>query len=171
VGLKIPTLEEVFQRYGRRANYLIEIKNPENAPGIEDDVVKLLDRYGLRGPGVAPRQVVVQSFSAPSVRRVHALAPEVPLVQLIQGRETSESIQAQLSAIREYAVGIGPSKGSVDAALVRAAHASGLHVWPYTVNETTEMKVLLDYGADGIITNFPDRLATLGVRAGEGPRP
>src|ERR671920_453189 len=35
VGLQIPTLEEVFQRYGKRVNYYIETKNPEADLGME----------------------------------------------------------------------------------------------------------------------------------------
>src|SRR4030095_6787611 len=35
-GLRVPTLAEVFERYGRRANYYIETKNPEDAPGMEE---------------------------------------------------------------------------------------------------------------------------------------
>lgn len=35
VGLEIPTLEEVFQRYRKSVNYYIETKNPAAAPGME----------------------------------------------------------------------------------------------------------------------------------------
>ncbi len=31
-------------------------------------------------------------------------------------------------------------------------------VHPYTVNEKEDMKRLLDWGATGMFTNFPDRL-------------
>src|SRR5262245_2273313 len=47
-GARIPTLEEMFQRYGRRARYYIETKNPEEAPGMEEKLIALLDRYALR---------------------------------------------------------------------------------------------------------------------------
>ena len=50
VGLKIPTLEEVFQRYGRSVNYYIETKNPEAAPGMEEELLRLMDKYGLAQP-------------------------------------------------------------------------------------------------------------------------
>src|SRR5215210_3526785 len=48
VGLQIPTLEEVFQRYGKRINYYIETKSPETADRMEERLLALLDRYGLR---------------------------------------------------------------------------------------------------------------------------
>ena len=50
VGLKIPTLEEVFQRYGKSANYYIETKSPESAPGMEEELLRLMDEYGLTEP-------------------------------------------------------------------------------------------------------------------------
>ena len=163
-GLRIPTLDEVFARYGHRANYYIETKNPEDAPGMEERLVALLDAYRLRRPATARRRVVVQSFSRASLVRLHALDPALPLVQLFGGPvNTSAAVRATLDAVRAYAVGIGPGKGAVDAALVAAAHARCLDVHPYTVNEPAEMRALIDVGVDGMFTNFPDRLdAVLG---------
>jgi glycerophosphoryl diester phosphodiesterase len=65
------------------------------------------------------------------------------------------------TGISMYAVGMGPSKSDVDAALVEAAHALCLDAHPYTVNETAEMEALIDLGVDGMFTNFPDRLEEL----------
>jgi glycerophosphoryl diester phosphodiesterase len=156
---KIPTLEEVFHRFGRRAGYWIEIKSPQPTPGVEAKVAALLEQYGLRGDVARRRQVIVQSFDPQILRTFHEIAPEVPLVQLISARESSEAIRARLAEIAEYAVGIGPEKGTVDAALVQAAHARGLGVYPYTVNDPAEMRALLDMGVDGIISDYPDRVA------------
>jgi glycerophosphoryl diester phosphodiesterase len=157
-GVAIPTLEEVFQRFGRRANYLIEIKQPQKVPGVEEKVLELYERYGLREPAEEGWQVVTQSFSEESMRKMHALAPELPLIQLLYSRETSESIRGMLDRIRDYAIGIGPYKNTVDAAVVQAVHERCLQIFPYTVNEPQEMTALLALGVDGIISNFPDRL-------------
>ena len=168
VGLRIPTLEEVFQRYRHRANFYIETKNPEEAPGMEEALLALLERYELRRPAARRNQVLVQSFSPASLVKIHGLAPELPLVQLTSN-VGSVAIRAQLDAIAGYAVGIGPAKASVDRALVDAAHARCLDVHPYTINETTEMERYLALGVDGMFTNFPDRLeALLGKDAAPG---
>ena len=45
---KIPTLEEVFQRYGKTVNYYIETKAPDPADHMEERLLALLDKYGLR---------------------------------------------------------------------------------------------------------------------------
>jgi glycerophosphoryl diester phosphodiesterase len=169
VGLKIPTLEEVFQRYGTGVNYYIETKNPEAAPGMEEELLRLMDEYGLTEPAAAKWQVLIQSFSPLSLQKIHTLDPSLPLIQLYFGAESSATIQATLDVARTYAVGIGPSKSDVDATLVEAAHARCLDVHPYTVNETAEMEALISLGVDGMFTNFPDRLeAVLGKEAAGG---
>jgi glycerophosphoryl diester phosphodiesterase len=160
VGLRIPTLEEVFERYRHRTNYYIETKNPEDAPGMEEKLLQLLDQYQLRGSAVRRNQVLIQSFSDASLRKIHGLDPALPLIQLFSGIG-SANIRAVLDQVKTYAVGIGPSKASVDAALVDAAHARCLDVHPYTVNETSEMAALLAMGVDGMFTNFLDRLTAL----------
>ncbi len=160
-GLEIPTLEEIFQRYGKKVNYYIETKNPEAAPGMEEELLRLMDEYGLIKPAAKRYQVLIQSFSAESLKKIHALEPSLPLIQLYSDTETSESIQAKLAEASGYAVGIGPSMTDVDAELVEAAHALCLDVHPYTVNETAEMEALIDLGVDGMFTNFPDRLEEL----------
>jgi glycerophosphoryl diester phosphodiesterase len=169
VGLQIPTLEELFQRYGTSVNYYIETKNPEAAPGMEEELLRLMEKYNLIEPAAADWQVLIQSFSAESLQKIHALEPSLPLIQLFSSEETSETIQARLDAVSTYAVGIGPSKTDVDASLVEAAHALCLDVHPYTVNETAEMEALIALGVDGMFTNFPDRLDdVLGKDAASG---
>ena len=169
VGLKIPTLEEVFQRYGKDVNYYIETKNPESAPGMEEELLRLMDKYGLTESAEDKWQVLIQSFSPASLQKIHAINSKLPLIQLYSSTETRQTIQAQLDLVKTYAVGIGPSKDDVDAALVDAAHARCLDVHPYTVNEKREMRALISIGVDGMFTNFPDRLdAVLGKGAAPG---
>jgi glycerophosphoryl diester phosphodiesterase len=170
-GEQIPTLEEIFQRYGTGVNYYIETKNPDAAPGMEEELVRLLEKYGLiPDPAEPPNwQVLIQSFSAESLMTIHEMNPDLPLIQLFSSTETSQTIRDQLDLVSTYAVGIGPSMTDVDATLVEAAHALCLDVHPYTVNEKADMQALIDLGVDGMFTNYPDRLEkVLGKRAAEG---
>jgi glycerophosphoryl diester phosphodiesterase len=50
VGLEVPTLEEVFRRYRKSVNYYIETKNPAAAPGMEEELLRLMDKYHLTKP-------------------------------------------------------------------------------------------------------------------------
>jgi glycerophosphoryl diester phosphodiesterase len=158
-GEQIPTLEEIFQRYGTSVNYYIETKNPDAAPGMEEELVGLLGEYGLLPVPNEPAnwQVLIQSFSAESLMKIHELNAFLPLIQLYWAG-TSKSIQRDLDAVSEYAVGIGPYKQDVDAALVEAAHEHCLAVHPYTVNTVEEMEALIALGVDGMFTNNPDLL-------------
>jgi glycerophosphoryl diester phosphodiesterase len=169
VGLEIPTLEEVFQRYGSHVNYYIETKNPDEAPGMEEELLRLLGEYGLTRPAAEQRQVLIQSFSPTSLQKIQAFDPSLPLIRLYEDEEDSETIREDLGEARTYAVGIGPSKEDVDRSLVSDAHARFLDVHPYTVNEEQEMEDLISLGVDGMFTNFPDLLAELTVPDTGGP--
>ena len=177
-GLKIPTLEEVFQRYGTETNYYIETRSSEAPPGnpgidasseMEEELLRLMDEYGLSEPAAGSWRVLIQSFVPASLEEIHAEDPSLPLVQLYSDEETGETLQADLEAAGGYAVGIGPSMDDVDRGLVEAAHAQCLAVHPYTLLEEPDMQDLIDLGVDGMFTDFPNRLeAVLGEGAADG---
>ncbi len=158
VGLRISTLEEVLSRYAGRARFYIETKNPDTAPGMEEELIRLLDRHALLPGDAEPGTVLIQSFSSASLLRVRALNPDLPLVKLEASRETGQSIARRLDEIARYAMGIGPSHADVDATLVEAAHAHGLVIHPYTVDAPADMDRLLGLGVDGMFTDRPDLL-------------
>ena len=67
------------------------------------------------------------------------------------------------------AIGAGtwaPEYRDLSAARVAEAHALGLRVVPWTVNESADMANLLAQGVDGIITDQPDRLRALLIQQG-----
>ncbi|MDL4864123.1 glycerophosphodiester phosphodiesterase family protein, partial [Halomonas elongata] len=70
---------------------------------------------------------------------------------------------ADFQAIADYATGVGPNylydgQPVIDADFIDQAHANDLLVHIYTINEKGPMRQLLDWGVDGLFTNFPDRL-------------
>lgn len=158
-GERIPTLDAILRRYGHRARYYIETKAPETADRMEERLLALLGEHGLIEPAEERRQVLIQSFSAASLHRIHDANPRLPLIQLFRGDVGSEAIRERLDDVCRYAFGIGPAKRSVDAALLAAAHERDLHVHPWTVDEPGELEALLALGADGAFSNHPDRFA------------
>jgi glycerophosphoryl diester phosphodiesterase len=154
---RVPTLDAVFRRYGHDANYYVETKAPDTADRMEERLLALMDEHGLIEPARARRQVLIQSFSQASLLKIRAADPELPLIQLI-GRSNGELLN-RLDEVAGYAAGIGPAKGLVDAPLVAAAHAAGLDVHPFTVNEEPELRSYVDLGVDGAFCNYPDRFA------------
>lgn len=168
-GQRIPTLDEVFARYVDRATFYIETKQPEEAPGMEEALLALLDRYDLRAPAAREWRVLIQSFSERSLRKIHGLDPSLPLIQLIEaGQYEPAALRGRLGRVAEYAVGIGPSRRDVDAALLAAARDACLDVHPYTVNDVAEMQRLTTLGVHGMFTDVPDRL--LALRPADEPR-
>jgi glycerophosphoryl diester phosphodiesterase len=167
VGLRIPTMEQILRRYGSQARYYAEIKSPAAQPGIEQKLIDLFERSGALARPASDHAIVVQSFSAESLQRVHALRPDIPLVQLVPIRADA----AALDGYRAYAAGIGPSSETVDAALVQAAHERCLAVHPYTVDDPAEMTRLLGIGIDGLFTDVPDRFAAAREASSPAARP
>ncbi len=177
-GLKIPTLEEVFRRYGTETNYYIETRSAEAPPGnpgidassgMEEELLRLMDEYGLSEPAAGSWRVLIQSFVPASLEEIHAKDPSLPLVQLYSDEETGEAIRADLAQAGDYAVGVGPSMDDVDRGLVEAAHAECLAVHPYTLLEKPDMREMIDLGVDGMFTDFPNRLeGVLGEEAADG---
>jgi glycerophosphoryl diester phosphodiesterase len=128
---------------------------------MEEALIGLLRAHDLLPRSVGDDRVIVQSFSAASLRRVHALDAGIPLVQLYRSRESSRSIRAKLDSVGELVYGIGPNFEDVDPALVAAARSRGLVIHPYTVNVEADMRRMIDLGVDGMFTDYPDRLSTL----------
>ena len=62
----------------------------------------------------------------------------------------------------DYDIGVGPIELTFDLAtkhLVDTAHKHNLAVHYWTINDRDEMRMLIDLGADGIMTDYPHRLA------------
>ena len=158
-GQWVLTLSEVLERYGHLTRFAIELKSRDDAKsGIEWKVLRTLADHRLVGDGC---RVVLMSLSAVSPARLHSLAPAIDLVQLFYEHEKAAEILGRLHHVRRYAGRIGPHHTQVTEELVRAAHIEGMGVWTWAVNETADMERLLAAGVDGIVTDFPDRLASV----------
>ena len=59
-----------------------------------------------------------------------------------------------------------PNGGAVTEALVKEAHALGLKVIPWTINNPADMDRLIGWGVDGLITDYPDRLRDVMAKRG-----
>jgi glycerophosphoryl diester phosphodiesterase len=155
-GLKIPTLAEVFGRYGDRVGLYVDLKHPEAAPEMDEEVLRLMDEHGLLRN--AAEEPMIISFNRERLRNLHDLEPSVRLVQLLSSGRADGPDGEVLEGIEEYAAAVGPPAGRVDDGLVGEAHDRGLEVYPYTVNRPAKMRRLIEHGVDGMGTDFPDRL-------------
>ncbi|WP_037668626.1 glycerophosphodiester phosphodiesterase family protein [Streptomyces griseus] len=156
-GVRVPTLEQYVERVERHhQKLLLEVKNPELYPGIERQTLKLLGNEGWLDPWHLADRLIVQSFSADSVRTVHELKPGVKT-----GFLGTPSV-TDLPEYAEFADQVNPSYSSISKGYVSAVHAfTGPHgrpveVFTWTVNDADTTRAVAGYDVDGIITNKPD---------------
>lgn len=138
--------------------YNIEIKSlPEGydiyVPRPQVFVRLLLNE--LSKLGIAAR-TSVQSFDVNVLNELHRQAPDQTSVYLV---ESTDDIPASLALLEftpdiysPYYVGLTREK-------VADLQARGMRVIPWTVNEVTEMQEMRDIGVDGLITDYPNRIA------------
>ncbi|MFE0401977.1 glycerophosphodiester phosphodiesterase [Streptomyces nigra] len=156
-GARVPTLQQFLDRTeSHRQKLLLEIKNPSLYPGIEQQVLKVLGDEGWLDASHLAGRLIVQSFSADSVRAVHDLLPTVKT-----GFLGTPSV-ADLSRYAAFADQINPSYTTVSPGYVSSVHAfdgphgGPLEVFTWTVNDADTARQVAGYGIDGIITNSPD---------------
>ncbi|MCC3646479.1 glycerophosphodiester phosphodiesterase [Cytobacillus oceanisediminis] len=152
-GLKVPTLEEVFKKFGKNNSYYIETKSPDVYPGMEKELLRLVEKYKINKD-----KLLVQSFSPQSLKVMNELDPTIKLVQLISYKANAEITDAEIREIKQYAMGIGPNHTYLNEEYVQKVVNSGLELHPYTVNDKERMKQLINWGVTGMFTNHPDLL-------------
>jgi glycerophosphoryl diester phosphodiesterase len=108
------------------------------------------------------QRTTVRSFDHRCVRFLRQLEPALTGAVLMAN--TAPISPAELARSAEAGV-YCPRFEFLDAAQVHEAHAAGVKVLPWTVNEPNDWQSLIDWGVDGITTDYPDRLGTwLGER-------
>ncbi|HLS61140.1 MAG TPA: glycerophosphodiester phosphodiesterase [Virgibacillus sp.] len=158
VGLEVPTLEEIIDEHGRGSRYYIETKSPDVYPGMEEELLRILHKHKLIGPNGPSSKVLLQSFSSESLEIINSMNPNIPLVQLISYTAPAVITDEELNEIKEYAIGIGASYTRIDREYIQKVREHDLLMHPYTVNNEEDMNQVLDWGATGMFTNYPDRL-------------
>ena len=151
--LTLERLLETVTSCGRHVELAIETKHPTRYAGlVESTLVSLLDQFGLTG-GEGAISVRVMSFAPIGLRRVRALAPQLPTVHLMK-RVPLRHRDGSISASATIA---GPSLMAVRAfpEYVDRAHRTGHEVHVWTVDEDDDVAFLTDLGVDVLITNRP----------------
>ena len=136
----IPTLDEMLDVAGRRICLMIELKKTGHETDLEDSVVELLNRHQLED------WCIIGSFDEEILQNIKALDEGITTV-LISHRIEPE--QYELSYADSYsveAVNISPK-------LVESLHSQQKLLYGWTVNSYQGMQMVLDAGADGIVTD------------------
>lgn len=158
---EIPTLLEVFEEMGEDIRYVIELKDADQYPGIEEKLVKLMEEQEMIGAdGKGYPKAVIHSFDKKALKQVHKIEPAIPLMQLISFDEGEEAevTEKELKDLLAYASGIDVSYEALTPAFVNTMHDEGLAVYAYTVNDPEAALKLKAMGVNGIHTDEPDIL-------------
>ena len=153
-GTRIPTLLEVFRRYPD-APLTVELK-AESGGAIAEGVAQVVRQTGRR------ERLVVASDSADLLQRFRAMEPTV-CTSLARAEVARLYALHLLGLHRSYdppgtLLQIPPSYKGISLTtprFIRAAHACGLHVEVWTVNDPDVMARLVARGVDGIISDLP----------------
>jgi glycerophosphoryl diester phosphodiesterase len=152
----VPSMAELLEELPE-CRFNIDLK----APGSVDALADLIDRTG------AHDRVCVGSFSSRHIQQFRRLT-EGRVATSATPTEVAYFLGASwprfLKLVRKRPFGvmqIPRRRGRlrlVSRSVVRRAHAAGVHLHVWTVDEPAEMELLIDLGVDGLITDRTDVL-------------
>jgi glycerophosphoryl diester phosphodiesterase len=174
-GAGIPTLAEVLRwTAGRPVDAAgplrlnIEAKSLPDRPDLAPDPATfarlLVD--AIRAAGLVDR-ATLQSFDHRILPEVARLEPRLGRAALIADLPPDPVAAARAAG----ATVLSPRFDALAPEHVRAAHAAGLRVVPWTVNEPAAWARAIEAGVDGIITDDPEGLRAFLAAAGHPVRP
>lgn len=158
-GVTVPTLEEIFAALPEMT-FNIEPKQVE--PSIIKPLCRLIRERKMIDKTIVGsfRQTALDEFRRECPEVATSASPsEVSQFLLMSKTGIGASYSPPMQALQ-----IPERAGSLQIVtkdFVETAHRLNLKVHVWTVNETEDMRRLLDIGVDGIMTDYPDRLLKL----------
>lgn len=155
VRQRIPLLAEVLRWVRQRGcKALVEVKQGSDAyPGIEAKILRTIHYTATAS------LVTVISFDYPALRRLRELDANLSL---------GVSFKRPLFALRRAkSVGarmVVPHWAFASRRFIRRVHQAGIEVVVWTVNQPDAMRRKISDGVDGIVTDYPARLAEIRTR-------
>jgi glycerophosphoryl diester phosphodiesterase len=151
-GEKIPTLSEVLDLVNNKIKINLELKGEETAGPVYE-----LTRKYVEEKRWSYNDFYISSFNHRLLQEFIQLIPNnaaIKICPLIYG------IPIDLSqfALKFKAYSINISADFIDKKIIDDAHAQGMKVFVYVVNNPDEAMKLKSLGIDGIFTDYPDIL-------------
>jgi glycerophosphoryl diester phosphodiesterase len=185
-GQRIPTLASLFALVDKLGandvQFDIETKvfphRPNDTVAPEVFVDTLL--AAIRSAGMTQR-VMIQSFDWRTLKLVQQLEPGMETMYLtVRGRNfdnldggtwTGGLLLRDFASVGHMVKAAGgtiwaPAFADLSAEAVKGAQQLGLKVIPWTVNQPADAERLIDWGVDGLISDYPDRMREVLQRRG-----
>jgi glycerophosphoryl diester phosphodiesterase len=150
MGQRIPTLEDILD-FSRQHDvvFYLEVKY-DAAWGMHHALVGALQKQQD-----AARTIVI-SFDASAIESVRKLDASIMTGLLVE--EGPNQHDAVRRALEVGARQLCPSAALVTPELAEQTHRADLLLATWTVDDPDEMRRVIAAGADGVMTDFPDRL-------------
>ena len=146
---EIPTLNEVMDLIDGSLILNIELKGSGTAGPTND----LLKDY-FKKPSWDPSKIIISSFKWEELNIFFNLNEEIPIAILTDDDPLKAIPFAKI--IKAYA--INPKYSSLTKKNSKIIKSEGIKLFPWTVNNPSDINFLISLGVDGIITDFPDRV-------------
>ena len=104
--------------------------------------------------GIASR-TCIQSFSPPALEATQRISPELATAWLVDDPGT---LTEHLARLTFRPTVYSPNYTLLDEDIVREAHDLGILVIPWTVNDSADVDRLVNWGVDGLISDFPSEI-------------
>lgn len=150
LGERIPTLVEIFDAVNRRAVINVELKGPHTAAPVTMLIAEYVNRRGW-----SYHDFVLSSFDHARIWEAKRLCPEIRIGALIS--KAPRSLRPFKDELGAWSLHV--DRRCVNSKLVGEAHALGLRVFAFTVNQNQEIMRMKLLGLDGIFSDFPERAA------------
>ena len=137
---------------GLRVNIEMKIDDPHKRESFE--LAQEVAQH-LRSRAEPVGRWLVSSFDHGVVDQMRELFPELP-TGLLSWREPWQGVIRHV--VDNGHLAIHPNESMVDGQLVRAAHAAGIEVNTWTVNDPERGIELAELGVDGLITDVPHEM-------------
>lgn len=148
-GVRIPTLDEVFESVGKRILINVELTNYSSPRDhLIPIVADIIQRHQLE------KSVLFSSFSVVNLKHMKVLLPDTPVALLCLGGLPGIFARSSLLLKTSPRI-IHPNIMDVNGRLVKREHSRHRRVHAWTVNEDTDILRLRDLGVDGIFTDDP----------------
>lgn len=146
---KLPLLQDVLDLIEGRCKINIELKGLNTAEGT----ARIIKEY-IRDRAWEYSDFIVSSFQKNELFQLRKVDDHVP-IGVLSKASVNEAIE--LGKLLK-AEAIHPSLGIITRDSVRNSHDAGFKVNVWTVNEPQDVARMKEFGVDGIISDFPDRL-------------
>ncbi|MCS7229237.1 MAG: glycerophosphodiester phosphodiesterase family protein [Candidatus Kryptonium sp.] len=143
-GEKIPTLEEVLELFAKKVPINIEIKSSSLKDRITEKVLAIVFEKQCED------KVLISSFDPRILKKIKKLTNEIPTAFLYHYPVYFNPIKTlknlgTVALIHNYKF-TTPN-------LVKKIHSAGFKIFVYTVNKPEDIKRMINFGVDGIITD------------------